>query len=119
MSNKLNKPGSTVSLWSVMAGIIVTIIGLMVLLGWQLDIGFLKSILPGTVSMKANTAVGFLFSGLALIFIQRSTTINIIIERFLAAIILFTGLLTLCQYFLGWNLGIDEMLFRDSIDAVG
>lgn len=34
-------------------------IGFIVIIGWCFDIGFLKSVLPGLVTMKANTAFCF------------------------------------------------------------
>jgi hypothetical protein len=47
----------------------VGIAGLMVITGWVLDIGVLKSILPGWISMKLSTAFSFLLSGISLYFI--------------------------------------------------
>ncbi|MBL7139099.1 MAG: PAS domain S-box protein, partial [Bacteroidales bacterium] len=99
---------------ATIAGIITTIVGLLVLIGSQFDIGILKSILLGAVPMKANTAAAFLLSGVALLLIQRPVTANKALVRFFAVIITLTGFLTLCQYLFSWNFGIDELLFRDS-----
>lgn len=43
------------------------LVGSMVLAGWAFDIAVLKSILPGWVSMKANTAFCFILTGVALL----------------------------------------------------
>lgn len=41
------------------AGIVCILLGLTVLAGWWFDIASLKTVLPGLVSMKANTALCF------------------------------------------------------------
>ena len=49
-----------------LAGGLTAALGLFVFIGWVLDIHWMKSLLPGAVEMKANTAVALLFSGAAL-----------------------------------------------------
>lgn len=49
--------------------LIVIIAGICVIIGWIFDIGFLKSILPSWVSMKFDTAIAFVLSGITLYFI--------------------------------------------------
>lgn len=51
--------------------LIVVTAGLCVIVGWVLDIGFLKSIRPTWVSMKFSTAIAFVLSGITLYFIVR------------------------------------------------
>ncbi|MBD1881205.1 ATP-binding protein [Trichocoleus sp. DQ-A2] len=116
--------------YSRKAGIIVTLIGCVVLLGWILDITALKSILPGLVSMKANTSIAFILSGLSLCLWhdaehrrqkakdnRRKSSFDL--SQVLAIIVILIGLLTLIEYGFGWNLGIDELLFKDPAGAVG
>jgi hypothetical protein len=54
----------------------VMLIGALVLVGWILDIAILKSVISGFDTMKANTALAFVLSGLSLWLLQRSTTEN-------------------------------------------
>jgi len=95
------------------AGLVTAVVGLLVLIGWQFDIGLFKTFLPGTVTMKANTAASFLLAGLAIILMRRSTPLGNALVRFSALVIALVGILTLCQYLFAWNLGIDQIIFRE------
>lgn len=95
-----------------------TVMGALVLLGWAMNLNALKSILPGLASMKANTALCILFLSLSLWFLDghsprfhkaRSQLLGLSCACF-AAVLSF---LTLCEYVLGTNLRIDEILFQD------
>ncbi|MBD0385333.1 MAG: PAS domain S-box protein [Nostoc sp. C3-bin3] len=96
----------------------VTLVGFVVLIGWYFDIQVLKSILPESVSMKPNTALGFVVSGLALNFLHSTRKLKRRISQGLALAIALLGLLTMSQYLLGWNLGIDQLLFTDKSAAI-
>lgn len=52
--------------FNILSALFVVAVGMMVLVGWALDIAVLKSILPIWVSMKANTAVCFILMAIAL-----------------------------------------------------
>lgn len=100
---------------------IVAAVGTVVLLGWGFDVQVLKSVLPDSVSMKANTAFCFLFAGIALWFlvddqISRKTRF---MGRACAAVIALVGFFTFTQYLFGWNLGLDQILFKETLGAVG
>ncbi|MBW4561903.1 MAG: PAS domain S-box protein [Mojavia pulchra JT2-VF2] len=112
-------------------GAIAILVGGLVLIGWSLDIEFLKNGFDtSVVTMKANTALCFLLSGVSLLLIERGrkrkdeakTYLNsafyLWLSRMCAVGVSIIGSLTLGQYLFGWNLGIDELLFRDSPNAV-
>ena len=54
-------------------GAVVAIVGLVVLIGWLLHLAALISVVPGWMSMRASTAVGFLLSGSALLLAANET----------------------------------------------
>jgi|GEM_PF-946890 PAS domain S-box-containing protein len=114
----------------IVASIITIIIGCIGFGGWLLDQEIFKSLVPGFASMKANTAICFILSGISLLLWStrliktRSPKLVLRLGRlrqpawrffahFTSLLVLIIGLLTLCQYIFGWNLGIDELLFRD------
>ena len=56
---------------SRVAGWLSIAVGVAVLVGWVFDLPTLKSVLPGVVSMKANTALGIVLAGLSLAIVTR------------------------------------------------
>lgn len=105
---------------SRIASITVIVIGCMVILGWMFDIPTLKSVFPGLVTMKANTAIGFILGGTCISLWHRGPreSQSRRVALICALLVLAIGLLTLMQYGLGVNLGIDELFFKESVDAV-
>lgn len=100
-------------------GIATSILAAAVLLGWTLDISFLKSIYAGFPTMKANSAVALLIGGAALFVYHRMTEgawVRSLLDV-VAAVFGLLGILTLAQYAFGVSLGIDQLLFRDSVTA--
>lgn len=102
------------------ASVLVISIGCLVLIGWVFDIAILKSVLPKMVTMKANTALGFVVAGTSLLIVTKPTNRKL---RLLAVVcslfIISLGLSTLSEYLFDWNLGIDELLFKDESYPVG
>jgi len=96
-------------------GWVVAGAGSLILAGWIADLPLLRSILPQQVEAKANTAVCFILAGVALILKTGRFAPNA--AKFCAAFAAAIGLATLGEYVGGWNLGIDELLFRDSAAA--
>lgn len=98
-------------------------LGALVLVGWALDIGVLKSVATTFVTMKANTALGFVLSGLALWPLRRPTVAPGVgakrAARTVAGVVVALGAVSLGEYLFSWNAGIDQLLFREVADAVG
>lgn len=101
--------------YTVLSGFISLFVGIVVLIGWYLHIPFLKSVLPGMVSMKANTALSFVFLGLSIIFLHLNKKPVIYFFGTCTAVI---GLLTTLEYIGGLNFGIDELLIKEDINAI-
>jgi PAS domain S-box-containing protein len=104
----------------VVAGIAAVAIGITVLLGWLLGLDVLKSIVPGLLTMKANTAVAFLLLGIGMLLTVRASTAR---QRWaaalpVAAVLVLAGLVG-SQYLIGRDLGIDQWLFHESPGQIG
>ncbi len=88
------------------------------MVGWVFQVDALKSLIPGAVQMKVNTAIGLQLAALALLAgFHRYNKTRRYVSYALAAAISAIGVLTLCEYLFAWNLGIDELLFRDRANA--
>jgi len=104
--------GKLQHLASGLAGAVV-LLGLGVLFGWWLGIPILKSVLPGSPTLKANTALCFVLTGTSL-FLLAPGQLDRGWKKWTStacasgAVLLAT--LTLLQYLLGWDLRIDELL---------
>jgi diguanylate cyclase (GGDEF)-like protein/PAS domain S-box-containing protein len=101
----------------------VGVIGMacLVLYGWASHVQFLMSVLPGLVTMKANTALGLALSGVSLWLLlpDARSPARRRIAQILAAVVVMIGAATLSEYIFGLNLRIDELLFRDTIGSLG
>ena len=107
--------GKLQHLASGLAGAVV-LLGLGVLFGWWLGIPLLKSVLPGSPTLKANTALCFVLTGTSL-FLLAPGRLDKGWKKWTStacasgAVLLAT--LTLLQYLLDWDLRIDELLAKD------
>ncbi|MGB8582579.1 MAG: ATP-binding protein [Candidatus Sulfotelmatobacter sp.] len=92
-------------------------LGLSVLVGWAANVGPLMTVLPGRIAMKPNAAIGFLFAGVALVLLTRvsNTRQARIASAVGAGFVVLIGLLTVIEYIFHWDLGIDQLLFRDLV----
>lgn len=103
-------------------GIIVFLSGLVVMIGWILDIDILKSILPIWVTMKFSTALCFFLSGITLYFIASSQEkglgiAQVVLPITILGILLFMATL-LISVFIGIRTGVEDLFVREAEGAV-
>ncbi|MGB3308291.1 MAG: ATP-binding protein [Nodosilinea sp.] len=117
--------------FSWQAGIVVLVLGVLVLLGWALDIDILKSVIPGRITQKPNTALGLSMSGLGLLLwhwrqssqrlgrYHRWYKLGLMVVLYLVVAL---GVVTLIEYSLGVDLGINRLVWvepsPDVVDAI-
>ena len=72
------------------------------------------------ITIKANTALGFFFSGLSLILLifEPVSVWRRWISRILGATVLILGTLTFAENITGWNLGIDQLLAKEPLGVI-
>jgi hypothetical protein len=101
---------------------VVIIASILVIIGWIFDISILKSLFPAWVSMKFDTAITFLLSGITLYFIIRAVegevdkapvalSITTLIIILLMGILFFSALL-------GIHTGAESLFIQEASGAV-
>ncbi|MBK5271798.1 MAG: PAS domain S-box protein, partial [Bacteroidia bacterium] len=100
-----------VSWVTVIAVFLAILIGLMTLMGWIFNVEALKTFNPNWPVVKANSAIGIIFSGISLyLFILKKNRPAL----FLATIVFLVGIVTLGEHLFPFNAHIDELLFTDN-----
>ncbi|HJS66573.1 MAG TPA: response regulator, partial [Nitrospiraceae bacterium] len=97
------------------------VVGLFVLVSWISGIPSLKSVLPSLTTMKANTALAFTLAGVSLWILQREQTSQSTrrIGQACAAVVALVAMLTLSEYVLDWDLGLDQLLVKEPSGTIG
>jgi hypothetical protein len=103
----------------ILAGI-VAIVSIAVMMGWILDIGVLKSILPGWVSMKFITSLSFFFSAILVMILAKkekgeASNYFIMIISFALLLLMITFVISL---FVGVSTGIEKLFVQEQPGAV-
>ncbi len=94
------------------AGAATLLLGLIVIVGWYTGNRTLIQVLPKFVPMQFNTALGFVCCGMSLILVIAGKPRS---SALFGALSFAIGLLTLFEYAVGVNLGIDELLMKHDI----
>jgi PAS domain S-box-containing protein len=101
------------------ASMVVSGVGLVVLLGWVLNISILKSMIPNAATMKFNVALCFVLAGVSLWLLQHEASQpgKKRMGQILAGLVVIIGLLTLSEYLFNWKLSVDQLFVRDAATA--
>ncbi len=98
-------------------------IGATAMVGWILGIDTLKSVVPGLITMKANTALVFIILGSGLYLLRgrrdHRPSFAIPVGIAAAAMAFVVSALVFSQFLHGVNLGVDEFLFDEPDGTVG
>jgi PAS domain S-box-containing protein len=100
------------------ASFVALAVGDLVLFGWRFDIEALKSVVPAFVAMNPMTALALAFSGLSL-WLQRAGDRDdreTRIGRWFAIAIACIGGLRLFGHLLGWDRGIDTLVYAEKLE---
>jgi PAS domain S-box-containing protein len=116
MTDRLTDAKLTARLQGIsrLAARIMIVIAVLALAGWMLGVETLTSVLPGLVTMKVNTAVCLMLAGIGLLTLHTRPNVT----RGISVAVLVISGLTATQHLFGWNLGIDELLVRDTTPGI-
>ncbi|HEX8616027.1 MAG TPA: PAS domain S-box protein, partial [Thermoanaerobaculia bacterium] len=90
---------------SIVCAAIVVGVALCVLFGWAYDLSLLRRGFAGTIDIRPNTAVALLVAGAGIFLLQSR------VSRLIALVPVAIGLVTLTEYLLNRDLGVDSLLF--------
>ena len=108
-----------------LTSVVSAAVGVLGIAGWMFRIPVLKSVIPGHVVIKPNAAICLVLIGLSLWLMRRVDDRPVAGARrlggqLLAALAAAVGLLSLTEHVIGWDLGIDQLLFQQTAaDVIG
>lgn len=78
--------------------LLTTMASVIVLYGWRFEPKFLVWLFPSSISMKANTAAGFILANIALYLFLVKKPLYQTVQRFIAGFLFLLGSITLYEY---------------------
>lgn len=100
------------------AGMAMVVVAVVVVLGWQFDVGVLRSVLPGANSMKPISALAFLLAGGVLL--NRCSVLEVpVVGRLLSTLVVGIGTASLAAYVMGFGLPSDDWFADPEAAALG
>src|SRR6478609_9131532 len=94
------------------------LIGVIGLAGWIFGVDTFKTMFPGLVNIKANTAICLISLGTSMLLLRKETQTASLrrIAQTLAGFAILVGLVSLGEHLFSWDFGIDQLLFRESVE---
>jgi signal transduction histidine kinase/HPt (histidine-containing phosphotransfer) domain-containing protein/ActR/RegA family two-component response regulator len=92
------------------------LLALLTLVSWIFDLPALRSIVPGAIDMKSNTAVCMLMLATALLLRSAKSPgvrFGRGISQLLGLMVMVVGFVSLAEFIFNWHSGIDQLLFFD------
>lgn len=108
-------------IYSLAAPIVVIVVAILVLVGWQLNIEVLKRVLPGLVAMNPITAICFILAASAalLLSIHPLSKQRRAIAAVLSSIVGIIGGGIFGRYIWNYDFWPDRLFFADKLDVFG
>jgi PAS domain S-box-containing protein len=100
---------------SLYASILVMVVSFIIMAGWIIDSQFLGDLYARFDFMRFNTALNFLLSATAILFLHKVKKSDLFrnTSAVLSVTVFLIGLFTFLQYIFLFDLGIDELLISD------
>lgn len=116
MSLSSQSPYRYILIINILSGLVISISGFLVIIGWQQDINSLKTFGFGDVPLKANLGAAFLLSGLILMSLQYGGYSRIL-SRILSVIVSIIGTVTTTEILLNIDFGVDNIVFQHAVEV--
>ncbi|GEM_PF-2128905 len=96
--------------------LLTILVGAIGVCGWIFHIPIITTFLPQMISMKFNTAICLILSGIALrqLCPEKIKTQTLVIATLLSIILFIIATVTLCEYVLNTDFGIDQLFVMDT-----
>src|SRR5688572_27633237 len=121
MESKSDRAAASLRLFSRLCALVAMAVGATAVLGWIREDETLKSAFAGGIIIKANTAVSLVLTGVSLLLLlpEGASRWRRWPGRACAAVVAAVGALTLSEHLIGWDLGIDQILFTEAPGVFG
>ena len=112
-----NKISLQLHKFSIFLIFLLTLIPIIVLIGWQFDIDLFKRIVKGYTAMNPFSAVLFIMVAIDLTLIKMNSEFYKTVNKVVVTFLIFIGVLMQIKYIFNFDTYIDTMLFNLKLDG--